>query len=81
MDGSSFAAGALSSLGSVDGATTEVLSLPIEANLFSVSTSIYDAIVNEERINLGLNANMDVDTPFGIIPLSISEDGNLNVEL
>lgn len=80
LGGAAVASGTLSSLGSVDGATEGTLSLPVIVDLLGVGSEVYDAIVNRDRLALGLDATMDVDTPFGIVPLSIDETGNVSVQ-
>jgi LEA14-like dessication related protein len=77
LGGRSVADGLVSSF-AVDGATEGVLTLPVTVNLLSVGEVILDAIAGEP-IDLGINAAMDVDTPFGVIPLSINESGRLSV--
>lgn len=62
----------------VDGATEGTLTLPVSVNLLSVGEVVLDAIAGE-RIDLGLDASMEVDTPFGIVPLAIDETGKLRV--
>lgn len=57
------------------------LRLPIEISLLTAGTSIVNAITGGGALDVGLDANMDVDTPFGIVPLSIDEAGALNVLL
>jgi LEA14-like dessication related protein len=62
----------------VEGAEEGTLTLPISVNLLSVGEVVLDAL-DGDRIDLGLNATMDVDTPFGIVPLAIDETGKLRV--
>jgi LEA14-like dessication related protein len=69
-------------LGSFDvgGATAGTVTLPITVNLLSVGVGVVDAIVSGGTIDLGLDAAMDVDTPFGIVPLSIDETGAVDLD-
>lgn len=62
----------------VDGASEGTLTLPITVSLLSVGEVVLDAVAGE-RIDLGLDASMEVDTPFGIVPLAIDESGKLRV--
>ncbi|MEQ1500583.1 MAG: LEA type 2 family protein [Myxococcota bacterium] len=66
---------------SVDGATTGTVTLPIALDLLTAGTELFDVLISGGRVDLGLDATVDVDTPFGIVPLSIDETGNLKVEL
>jgi LEA14-like dessication related protein len=84
MQGSPVADGEISVLGEVFGAaatgsTEGTLTLPVVIDLANVSVGVYNAIVNKEEIVFGLGAEMDVDTPFGLMPLSIDENGNLEI--
>jgi len=78
MDGTTVGTGLLADLGSVTGDSTGVLSVPLTIDFLSAGTAIYDAI-NSGQVNVGLAAGTDVDTPFGVIPLSIDETGNVQV--
>jgi len=55
------------------------LTLPFSVSLLSVGEVVLAAIAGEP-LPLGIDANMDVDTPFGVVPLSIDETGNLQVQ-
>lgn len=57
------------------------LVLPIDINLVNAGTAIMNAVISGGAVDVGLNANMDVDTPFGIVPLSIDQAGNLGLDL
>ena len=64
------------------------LCLPIDINLLTAGTTIVNAITNGGAVDVGLGANMDVETPFKdlqgnpvIVPLSIDEAGALNIAL
>ncbi len=77
LGGNDVAAGFVSTF-AVEGAQEGTLTLPISVSLLSVGEVILDAVAGE-RIDLGIDATMDVDTPFGIVPLSIDETGKLRV--
>ena len=74
------ASGLVSELGGVDGATEGALTLPVDIDLLNVGTATYSALTGRGDLNVGLDATMDVDTPFGILPLAMDESGNLSVE-
>ena len=63
----------------VDGATEGTVTLPVAVNLLNVGSVILDAIAGEP-IDLGVSATVDVDTPFGVIPLSVDEAGRLSLQ-
>jgi hypothetical protein len=78
LDGSRVASGLVPSF-DVGGATTGTVTLPVTVDLFSLGVSAVDAIVSGGNLDVGLDATMDVDTPFGIVPLSIDETGDVQV--
>lgn len=80
MDGSSIGTGFLADLGTVSGAETGTLSVPLTISFLDAGMAIYEAI-NSGQVNLGLSAATDVDTPFGAVPLSIDESGRVDIDL
>ncbi|NOY25797.1 MAG: LEA type 2 family protein [Oligoflexia bacterium] len=80
MGGDSVGTGFLDDLGTVDGAQTGTLSVPLTINFLTTGTAIYDAITSGQ-VDLGLSASTDVDTPFGIVPLSVDQSGLVSVDL
>lgn len=80
MSGVEVGGGFIGSLGTVLGAETGTLSVPIEIDFLSVGTAVYDAITTGQ-VDLGLQAATDVETPFGVVPLSVDESGRVNVDL
>jgi len=57
------------------------LELPIEIDIISAGSALFNVITGGGQVDVGLDANMDVNTPFGIVPLSIDQTGDLNVDL
>lgn len=81
LNGQSVANGIVNTF-DVEGATEGTLSLPIRVSLLSVGTELADILVNGGKVDLGLSAAVDVDTPFGVVPLVVDEKGlGLNLEL
>ncbi len=80
LSGTSVADGVVDNLGEVLGAETGTLTIPFQIDFLDAGTAIYDAITSGE-VQVGLQAATDVDTPFGIIPLSVDESGQVNVQL
>mgnify|MGYP002631204843 CR=1 FL=1 len=66
-------------LGKVSGDTEETVSLPIDITLSNLGASVIDALRSRGRVQAGLAADLGVSTPFGRIPLSIDEGGQLSV--
>ncbi len=91
LDGSTVASGLVADLGGVDGAASGdvsaasigTLTLPIDIDLLSLGAAgveIYQALANNEPLNLNLAAATDVDTPFGVVTLAIDGTGNVSIE-
>jgi LEA14-like dessication related protein len=66
-------------LASVDGDQEQNVALPIDIKLSGVAGSVIDALTSKGKVQAGLAADISVSTPFGRIPLSIDESGQLNV--
>jgi hypothetical protein len=63
----------------VGGATKSTLTLPVTVDLFSLGAGVVDAILDGGSVDVGLEATMDVDTPFGVVPLTIDETGQVSI--
>ena len=75
----SVASGIIDEMGAIDGATNGTLVLPVEVNLLTAGATVVSALTGGGKLDIGLDATMDVDTPFGVLPLSIDETGDVNV--
>lgn len=80
LGGDAVAAGQITQLGGVEGATNGTLTLPVAIDLVGVGAEVIQALTQRDPLNIGLAATMDVDTPFGVVPLSINETGNVSVQ-
>jgi LEA14-like dessication related protein len=80
LAGNEVGTGLIGSLGQVDGARIDTFALPLSVNLFQLGDAGWQHLVNRTPLDARLSADMDVDTPFGIVPLSINERGNVAVE-
>ncbi len=70
--------GRADSLGSVPGADSRTVSLPLQVDYVDAAAAIA-AAASGTPIRVGLGGSMDIDTPFGIVPLTIDEQGNVEV--
>jgi len=87
LDGQPLATGLINTF-EVASASEGDLSLPIQLNLFTVGATIVNAVTSGGALDVGLGANMDVQTPFRdlqgnpvIVPLSVSEAAPVNITL
>ncbi len=79
LNGSEVASGLLDQLATVQPGKESVVTLPIDLNLLSLGTTVVTAITKKEKVTLDLGANLDVVTPLGKLPLSIDENGKLQL--
>lgn len=75
--------GVVEEVGAVDGATTRSVSIPFGVDYVDAINAI-DAALSGEQLNVQLDADVDVDTPFealgiDVVPLTIDERGNVGV--
>lgn len=71
-------AGLESSLGSIEGASTDRLVMPFSVDYLAAAAAIA-AISSGQQLTVDLAATSDVTTPFGVVPLIIDENGEVNV--
>ncbi len=64
--------------GTVEGAETRRLSVPFSVDYLDAAAAIL-ALAEGEKLKVDLDATSDVTTPFGIVPMSINEDGDVDV--
>lgn len=79
LSGREVADGLIPSLAAVDGATDTVVEVPMTINLVRAGTAVVGVLTGGGRLDAGLDATVDVDTPFGALPLSIDETGQVEV--
>ena len=76
--GVSVGAGTQEEFGAVEGATTKTLTLPFAVDYVDAIDAI-SRIASGEKLKVDLKATSDVTTPFGVVPLSMDENGNVDV--
>lgn len=80
LAGRDVADGLIPDLGAVPGATESLVEVPVTVDLVAAGATVVDALTRGGRLDVGLDANVDVDTPFGALPLAIDETGNVSVQ-
>lgn len=78
LAGLSVAAASLADLGQVDGASQQVFSVPISLNFLETGVALYQALT-KRSIDASFSASVQVDTPFGMLPLDWSRSRSLNL--
>ena len=72
--------GQVADLGQALPETTTTLTLPFTVDLLESGAAVLDILLGDNQADLDLVASTDVDTPFGVVPLSIDESGNVTIE-
>ena len=79
LAGRDVADGIVNELGGVDGATERIIAVPLTIDLVQGGAAVINVLTNGGRLDAGLDATVDVDTPFGALPLAVDEQGNVEV--
>lgn len=76
---SSVAAGLVDAIPEVAPGVAQTVTIPINLNLRSLGSALVSAITQKKAVDVSVGATVQVGTPFGTIPLTIDEKGNLNI--
>ena len=80
LEGEDVGEGSVGTLGAIDGATTGIVTLPLDISFGSAGVALYSALVSGSgNVGVALNADTDVETPFGLVPLSVSKRGQVSL--
>ncbi len=71
--------GMIDSWGEVDGAATRTLSVPIELSFADVGSALYQ-VFQGDKVKVDLQGEVDVDTPFGLVPLTFDRSERVAIE-
>lgn len=77
--GTRLGAGVLDEVGSVEGATSQTFAIPFDVDYLDAADAVLAAI-DGDPVEVDLAATMRVNTPFGEVPLTIDESGNVSTE-
>ena len=78
LEGSPVSSGLVDLLADVAGDSNETVTLPVTVDFLDAGFALYD-VLSGDKVNVGLSAGTNVDTPFGVVPLSIDETGKVNI--
>lgn len=73
INGASLAGGVLEEVVEVDGASKKSVVIPVEIGLGGVIGTISSLLSNGGQAEVRLEAQLDVDTPFGVVPLDLDQ--------
>ncbi len=78
LEGLSVASASVSDLGQVNGASQKSFSVPISLDFLETGVAVYQALT-KRSIDAAFSASVQVDTPFGMLPLDWSQSRSLNL--
>jgi LEA14-like dessication related protein len=79
FDGVDFASGLVQTFDVPAGEEAGSITLPITIDLLSAALTIADNIIAGSSLETSLTASVDVDTPFGVLPLTVDEEDIVNI--
>jgi len=56
------------------------VTLPVDISLRGLGSALIDTLVNKEPVDLGLAAEVTVETPLGDLPLAVDETVRLRAQ-
>jgi LEA14-like dessication related protein len=65
--------------GTVEGANQQTLSIPVEVSFAQAGTALYQ-VLQGEQLKVDIAGDVDVDTPFGIVPLEFDRSKRVSLE-
>lgn len=78
LDGFDVASGSVARLGDAAAGETQV-DLPVSVDFLDLGGAALSALTSGGKVEVGLGATADVETPFGLIPLEITAQDGLKV--
>ena len=79
LSGVELGSGYIADLGTVDGDSQTRVAIPVHVDFLGSAAALY-SVLQGEKLDVDLRATLDVDTPFGVLPLTVNEFGQVNVE-
>lgn len=79
LAGVDLGSGYIADLGTVEGDSQSRLTIPVHVDFLGGAAALY-SVLQGEKLDVDLQATLDVDTPFGVLPLTVNEFGEVTVE-
>jgi LEA14-like dessication related protein len=74
------ASGTVPDMGAAPVGEEHVVTVPIDIGLVNLGTSLVQALTQRDTLQVGLDAEMDVDTPLGVLPLQVDKSKRLQLQ-
>lgn len=71
--------GYIAELGEIDGATNGSVNIPITIDFLDAGTALYSVLQGDE-LEVSFRADMNVETPFGLVPLEVDRLSEIGIE-
>lgn len=79
LGASRVASGLVNDIPEVEAGARQVVTIPLNLDLRSIGVALVSAITGKQSVDVKLGATVQVGTPFGKVPLSIDQAGNLKI--
>lgn len=80
LKGTKVGGGTIAQFATIEPNETGVVTIPIDLNLLEAGTAIVSAIKDRDQIKVRLDADLNVDTPFGVLPLDLDKSKMLQLQ-
>ena len=80
LKGTKVGGGTIAQFATIEPNETGVVTIPIDLNLLEAGTAIVGAIKDRDEIKVRLDADLNVDTPFGVLPLDLDKSKMLQLK-
>lgn len=80
LKGTKVGGGTIGQFATIEPNETGLVTIPIDLNLLQAGTAIVSAIKDRDQVKVRLDADLNVDTPFGILPLDIDKSKMLQLQ-
>lgn len=80
MKGQKVGDGTIAQFATVEPKETGLVTIPVNINLLEAGTAIVSALKDRDKVKFRIDADMNVDTPFGVLPLDIDKAKTLKLQ-
>ena len=80
LKGTKIGGGTIAQFATIEPNETGVVTIPVDLNLLQAGTAIVSAIKDRDKIKVRLDADLNVDTPFGVLPLDFDKSKLLQLQ-
>lgn len=80
LKGQKVGGGNIAQFATIEPNETGMITIPIDLNLLEAGTAIVSALKDRDKVDVRLDADLNVDTPFGVLPLDWDKSKSLQLQ-